>query len=280
MNACERAHRWVVEALSGELDDSGQRALSLHLADCEKCAGEFQTLKGAWQALDSAPEPATPSALRSQVLARVRAARESETVTPSRMFAPLRVIVPALLAALASVALLVAHDPDCRSPLAIACCSALWAGVYGLGFAVFLASRKGTPARSLAARALVAAAGGMFLVRLCPTEPGQSFALPLLSAMARVADTMPAVGFALGLALGAAPLVLAILVVRTVRPSLRGELATAGIYFSALAPALYLESSTLALTGLIAVLAGAAVGVLAPPLLELALRRPALGGAR
>ena len=279
MKTCNDIRRRTPEALTGELALADQQALLAHLRGCPRCAEQYRQAESAWTALASAIVVVPPDRLRANVLAAVRAAPDRQPSETGWLVAPLKFLVPGLVAAVATATLFVAHDPDCRTPLAIACCSALWAGVYGLGFAVLLGSRFGSPTRALAARALLAAAGGLLLARACPTEPGERFGLPIVSAIATAAMTSVPWALLLGLIIGAVPLTLSVLLVRASRMTIRSQVATAGIYFAAVAPALYLESSTLALTGLAALLVGTAAGALGSTLSEWVLRRPALRAA-
>ena len=275
MKTCNQIRHRIPEALADELGQVDQQALLTHLRGCPRCAEEYRQAQSAWAALASARVVVPPSRLRANVLAAVRAA----PAQPAAVLTPLKFLLPGLVAAVASVTLFVAHDPDCRTPLAIACCSALWAGVYGLGFAVLLGSRSGSPTRTLASRALLAAAGGLFLARACPTEPGERLGFPLISAIATAATTSVGWALLLGLIIGAVPLAVSLLLVRVAKPTIGSQLATAGIYFAAVAPALYLESSTLALMGLLALLAGTALGALGSSVSEWALRRPTTAAA-
>ena len=263
----------MVEAAAGE---PGQPPwFEWHLASCPGCAAEFQSVRSSWQVLGKAAAIQPPDGLRPRVLQAVRAARQKQVSVAPRV-SPLRYVLLGLAAAIASVVLVVAHDPDCRSPLAVACCSATWAGVYGLGFAVMLGSRRGSPIRALASRALLAAIGGLLLVRACPTEPGERLAVPFLSALATAAMTSVPWALLLGLLVGAVPLTISLLLVRTSGITIRSQLGTAGLYLAAVAPALYLESSSLALAGLLALLTGTVLGALGPMFSEWMLRRPSM----
>lgn len=283
MSECDRARSQMVARLSGELGAEDTRSLDSHVAACPSCASERHAIQRAWLALDAAPRVVPPAGLRDAVLSTISVAREREAQTHPSWTSALRFLIPAIAAAVASVALIVVPDPDCRSPLAVGCCGTLWAGVYALAFAVLVGSKRKSPSRALVGRGLAAAAGGLLLVRFCPPESGnRSFlTIPFLADLAGRASESPAIAFALGLSLAAVPLIIAVLVIspRSRRPSINGELGTAAIYFSLLAPALYLASSFMALVGLIALLGGAALGALAPVLLEIPLRRPLAGEA-
>lgn len=247
-----------------------------HVGACEACAAELGTLRTGWVALDAVPEIAPRRELRNAVLAAVAAAREHEAAARTTWRSALRFLLPAIGAALASAVVLVLPDPDCRTPLAVAFCSVLWAGVYALAFAVLLGSQRQSPSRAVVVRGVGAAAAGMLLVTFCPDGAGQTSPLPLLGAAAAAAAASPVAAFALGLGLAAVPLALAVLLVPPSgpRPRVGRAFGTAGLYFALLAPALYLVSSFLAVGGLVALLVGAAVGALAPVLLELPLRQP------
>ncbi|MDX2093032.1 MAG: hypothetical protein SFX73_34635 [Kofleriaceae bacterium] len=268
----------MVAALRGDLAEHEAGALEKHVRTCAACAAEVGALRAAWTALDAVPAVTPPVALRSSVLAAIASARKGDAHTRPSWRSEVRFLIPGVAAALASVAFLVAPDPDCRTPLAIAACGAVWAGVYALAFAVLMSSYRKGPARVLAGRGLAAAAGGLLLVRLCPTEDRGSV-LPFLSDLATQAASSPAIAFALGSALAALPLALAVICIpaRAGEAGLRDELVTGAMYFTLLAPALYLGSSFLALGGLLALLGGAALGALAPLLVELLLRRTAAG---
>lgn len=261
----------MLAAVRGELGPTAARELERHAAACEDCGAELRALRRAWEALDAGAGDPPPPAMRDAVLAAVAAARELEARSRPSWLAAMKSLPLGIGAALASAALLVLHDPDCRDPFAIACCAALWASVYGLAFALLVSSRRGSPWRTSVGRGLVAAGAGLLLVRFCPLEAGQpGFAIPLVADLAARAAGSPAHAFGLGMAVVALPLVLAILVIPTRRRPLagQGELVTAGIAFALLAPALYLTSSFLALAGLAALLAGAGAGALGPIAVE------------
>lgn len=274
MDRCEITRSNVVSAIRGEVSAEEQQAFDEHIAACHACSEEVALLRGIWDALGAAPSIAPPSRLRDSVLSRVAAAREREASVRAPWAFALRSLVPGLAAALASVAFVVLRDPGCRSPLALACCGALWAGAYALAFAVLTGSRRRSPARALAGRGLLAAAGGLFLTGVCPDESGRGFAIPIVADIASAAATSPGMAFALGVVLAALPLLAVMLVVPARRPGPASEIGATGIYLGLLAPALYLQSSFLAFAGLLALVAGAALGALAPALLELRLRRP------
>lgn len=283
MTRCEKARSQMTALLSDEPRAEEHLALEGHIVECPDCAAEFHAMRRAWQALDAAPQITPPADLRDSVLSAVAAAREREAQMRSSWTSAIKFLVPGVLAAVASVALIVVPDPDCRTPLAVACCGTLWAGVYALAFAVLFGSQRKSPSRALVGRSLAAAAGGLLLVRFCPPEGGNGgfLTIPFLAELAGRATESPALAFALGLGLAAVPLAIAMLVIspRSRRPSVNAELATASIYFSLIAPALYLASSFMALAGLVALLGGAALGALAPALLEIPLRRQLAGEA-
>jgi hypothetical protein len=280
MEPCERAKSSILPALRAELGAEEARALARHLASCPQCAEEYRGIEQAWALLDRVAVAAPPPQLRDAVLSVVAATREREARTHPPWRAALLALVPGVLAALASLVLIVLPDPDCNTPLAVACCGALWAGLYALAFTVLAGSQRKSFSRALAGRALIAAAGGLLLVRLCPAESSAGFTVPLLDGLAAAASTSAPSAFGLGLLVAAVPLSLALLFVRPGGvPQAKGGLAMSGIYFALLAPALYLASGPLAFTGLLTLLAGAAAGSLVPTSLELLLRKRTLGGA-
>ena len=279
MDTCEITRSNVVAVIRGELSAEEQQAFDRHVATCPTCSSELASLRRVWDELGAAPSLAPPPRLREDVLSRVAAARERGVpARPAWAFA-LRFLVPGVVAALASVAFVVLRDPGCRSPLALACCGAVWAGAYALAFAVLVGSRRESPGRALAGRGLLAAAGGLFLTGVCPDESGRSFVIPFFSHLVATAATSAGMAFTLGLVLAALPLLVAMLVVPARRPKLTAELGASAMYFALLVPALYLQSSFLAFAGLLALVAGAALGALGPALLELRLRRPAEANA-
>ena len=248
-----------------------------HVSGCATCREEWSELQLAWDALESVPEADPPLGLRARTLAAVAAVRLAEEPSWASFLKPLKFLGPALLASLASILVFVARDPDCRTPLAVACCGLLWAAIYALAFATLRASHGNAPGRSVAARSLLAAAGGILLVRFCPDElPGRA---GLAAGLAAAAAASPAWAFMLGMAIAALPLVVAVVLIPSRPPQLWGGLATAGMYFAALAPALYLSSNVMALGGLWTLLTGAAVGTLGPVAFELAIFRGRAGHA-
>lgn len=275
MAACElaRSSRLLAAARS-ELAPEEQQAVERHLAACGTCSAELELLRRGWEALAAAPTITPPSELRDAVLTRVAAAQEHEALGRPPWVIALQCLVPAVAAALASVAFVVLRDPGCRTPLALACCGALWAGAYALAFAVLVGSRRHTTGRALARRGLLAAAGGLFLTGACPNDAGEMISIPVFSDIATAAATSTGMAFALGLVLAGAPLLLAMLLIPARQPRPAGELGSSAIYFALLAPALYLQSNALALAGLFALVGGAALGALGPGLLELRLRAP------
>jgi hypothetical protein len=274
MAACELDTARLLAAARGELAAEEQQAIERHLVACGTCSDEFELLRLGWAALGAAPTITPPTELRGAVLTRIASAREHEARGRPSWAIALQCLVPAVAAAVASVAFVVLRDPDCRTPLALACCGALWAGAYALAFAVLVGSRRDTPGRALARRGLLAAAGGLVLTGVCPNDAGDKLAIPVFSDIAAAAAMSTGMAFALGLVLAGAPLLLAMLVIPARRPRPKGELGASAIYFALLAPALYLQSNALALAGLFALVAGAALGALGPGLLELRLRAP------
>lgn len=266
---CRDAQAQMVADSRGAPSERSRRALAEHVAGCQACAIEIEGIRRSWSALDMLPEESLPAHLRSAVLGAIESQR---TVRPESKTSRLVPAIGGLVAAVATVMLLVGQDPDCRSSLSIACCGVLWVLAYALAFAVVKRRPSGDVTRTFVGRGLLAAASGLLLVRMCPGRSSELVPLPFLTTLAEQASTSPWSGVAYGALLGAIPLVLALLVVRLRRPTVGTGLRTAGVYYVALAPALYLASSYLALVGLIAVLAGAALGALAPALLEVWLR--------
>lgn len=265
---CDDAQADMLPLVEGTLSGSARRAIDDHVRGCRACAAELDQVRRGWIALDALPlVPAPRSEVRASVLRAVQPAK-----APRRRH--LATVLGGIGAALATVALIVVPDPDCRSPAAIACCAMLWVAVYAVGFSVLAASRRGDGVNAIAGRGLLAAAGGLLLVRACPGESAELIPIPFLSGLAERATESSAIAFLYGGLLGAAPLALALLLLRSSRATVAGNVATAGIYLAALAPALYLASSYLALTGLLALIAGAVAGAMAPALVEVAIRRP------
>lgn len=274
MVPCELARSRLLAAARGGLGEDEQQLLKRHLVGCASCSRELEQLRRGWETLGAAREVIPPAGLRDAVLARVAAVREQQARgRPSWMIA-VTCILPAVATALASVAFVVLRDPGCRTPLALACCGALWAGSYALAFAALVANRRDTPGRALARRGLLAAAAGLLLTSVCPNDAGEMFAIPIISDIAAGAATSTAMAFTLGLVLAGVPLLVATLVIPARRPRAAAELAASGVYFALLAPALYLQSNALALGGLLALVAGAALGAICPGLIEFTLRSP------
>ena len=277
MNPCRAASSGMLAALRGDASAQERADVEGHLASCTSCAHEMASLRRAWLALDVAAAVAPPASLRDAVLSRIAAAREAEAKGWVQWTWVLKSLLPGLAAALVSL-YLAAPDPDCRTPLAIASCGAVWVALYGTAFAVFIASRRGSAGRALAARGLAAATGGLLLVRACPMESG-GLAGVLFPGARSWAATSAAGGFAVGFFLVAVAVSVAIIVVPPRTSGISAALSTAGVSLALLAPALYLGSSVLALSALLALLAGAAAGALAPSLLDAALRGRAAGAA-
>lgn len=270
MDACRSASSRMLAALRGDASALERLELESHLGSCADCAREMASLRAAWSALDEVADVAPPASFRDAVLSRVSATREADAKRRVQWTWILKSLLPGLGAALVSL-FLAAPDPDCRTPLAIACCGAVWVALYGTAFAIFIASRRGTVGRSVAARGLAAATGGLLLARACPMESG-GLAGALFPAARAWTATSVAGAFAVGFFPVAVAVTAAIVIVRPRPSGIRSALSTAGVSLGLLAPALYLGSSVVALTALVALLAGAAAGALAPSLLETALR--------
>lgn len=275
---CRDFREQLLDEARGTLSESTQHALTEHVAGCAGCAAEREHVQRAWSALDEMPAQQVPVHLRATVLATIDARRPAGI---ARRVPRIASVLGGIAAAVTTVTLLVAQDPDCRSPVSIACCGVLWVVAYALAFALLRRNPSKDGTRALVGRGLVAAGGGFLLVRMCPGESGELIPLPYLGALAEQAATSASSAFIYGALLGAIPLALALFVIRLRRPTLGAGLKTAGIYFVALAPALYLASSYLALLGLLAMLGGAAVGALAPAMAEVLVRRslPSRGNA-
>lgn len=271
MKTCAEIQGELARAVRDDLGTDERARLELHLTGCPACAGEYEALRHAWTALDNALDMGPPMSVRESVLAAVR-----RTPAKTARLRPVRALLGAAAATLASVVIVVVPDPDCRTPLAIACCAAVWGLVYGVAFVGVLA-RSGTESfRMVASRGLLAGGVGLGLAGVCPMEPGAGL-LPV--SLASFATESSAALFLLGLLLCGLPATLAVLVLRPAREWRTAfAVASAAIAFALVAPALYLGSSALALSGLFALLAGSALGTLAPPLVELRLR-PASAGA-
>lgn len=266
---CRDARAQMLDDSCGSLSESSRRALVGHVATCPACAVESADIRRGWSALDMLPDERSPAQLRATVLGAVESRRRTDAVPATSRLVP---VLGGLVAAVATVTLLVGQDPDCRSPVSIACCGALWVVAYAVAFALLGRKSSGDATRALVGRGLLAAAGGLLLVRMCPGESGELIPLPFLTTLAEQASSSLWSGFTYGALLGAMPLVLTLIVVRLRRPTVGAGVRSAGIQFLALAPALYLASSYLALVGLLAVLTGAAVGALTPALFEAWLR--------
>lgn len=269
MDACHDATSRMLAALRGDLGAGERVEFERHLASCASCAKEMDSLQQAWLALDDAAAAAPPTSLRDAVLSRVAAAREADAKRV-QWTSVLKSLLPGLAAALVSLFLAV-PDPDCRTPLGIACCGAVWVALYGTAFAVFIATRRGSIGRALVARGLAAATGGLLLANACPMGSG-GVAGALFPAARSWAITSSAGAFAVGFFLVAVAVSAAVVLVPPRKSGMGPALATAALSIALLAPALYLGSSVLALSGLVALLAGAAAGALAPSLLDAVLR--------
>lgn len=266
---CRDAQANMLDDSRGSIAEPSRRALVEHLTRCSACATEVEDIRRGWSALDMLPDESLPMHVRARVLDVVEARLGTRAATKTSRLVP---AIGGLGAAVATVTLLVGQDPDCRSALSIACCGVLWVLAYAVAFALLGRKPSGAPTRTLVGRGLLAAGGGLLLVRMCPGESSELVPLPFLTTLAEHASTSIWSGFAYGALLGALPLALALIIVRLRRPTVGAGLRTASVQFIALAPALYLGSSYLALIGLFAVLAGTAVGALAPALLEAWLR--------
>lgn len=262
--SCDSARPLLLQAATGSVSASERRTLDEHLANCEACAADLVAVERGWIALDGIPAPdVLPARLRAQVLAAVAAAPTRRSGVRS-----LAALVGAIAAAFATTALIVVPDPDCRSAAAVACCAGVWIGAYALAFSLVF-RRRGLASHGFAIRGLVAAAAGLLLVRVCPGESEGVLAIPFMSSIAARAADSHAIAFGFGALLGGVPLALAVLAVRHGRKTVGTSVASSGIYLAALGPALYLASSYLALAGLVALVAGAVIGALLPPLAEL-----------
>jgi anti-sigma factor RsiW len=101
-------HDHVAAYVLGALDDSERREFEEHLATCEQCAGEVESLRDAAAALAYVPEgPAPPPALRERVLQRVHDEAPSNVVPIRRRFALPAVATVAVVAATAAIVLAV-----------------------------------------------------------------------------------------------------------------------------------------------------------------------------
>lgn len=272
MGTCEIARARLLDSVRGSLAAVESLALDAHVRACSSCSTELAALRRAWDALD-ALEGDAPGRLRARVLSGVARAREAEA---RRAFwgAGLKGLGAGALAALASVAIAIARDPGCRSAWAIACCGTLWTALYAVAFAVLVASRRRSPGRIQVTRGLLAAGAGVVLTSVCTPEAGAMTVLAPFSGLAASAASSAWSAFVLGLVLAAVPLALALLLVRAGKPALKWQMVMAGTYFALLAPALYLGSSFMALAGVLSLVGGAALGALAPALLELTLNAP------
>ncbi len=270
MDDCSASRSRMLALVRDDASAEERLDVERHVASCVSCAREMDSVRGAWLALDEAADVVPPPALRDAVLSRIAAARESEAKGRVQWTWVFKSLLPGLGAALVSL-FLATPDPDCRTPLAIASCGAVWVALYGTAFAVFIASRRGSAGRAVAARGLAAATGGLLLARACPMESG-GLAGVLFPAARAWAVTSVAGAFAVGFFLVAVAVSAAIILVPPRTSGIRAALSTAGVSIGLLAPALYLGSSVLALSALVALLAGAAAGALAPSLLDAALR--------
>lgn len=268
---CHDAQAEMVGLVQGTLAGPISRAIEDHVRGCTTCRAELEQLRCGWNALAAMPPvPALRSEVRETVLRAVRPELQAVRTPRGPRVAT---ALGGFVAALATVALVVVPDPDCRSPFAIACCAMLWVVVYGVGFSLLAARRRGK-IDAVAGRGLLAAAGGLLLVRACPGESAELISIPFLSRLSERASESSAIAFLFGGLLGAVPIAFAVLALRSSRATVSGNVTTAGIYLAVLAPALYLASSYLALTGLLALVGGAVAGAMAPVLLEVAIRRP------
>lgn len=269
MDACYAASSQILAAVMGDLGAGERAELELHFASCAPCAQEMASLRRAWVAMDQKAEILPPQSLRDSVLSRVSAAREADAKRV-QWTSILKSLLPGLALALISLFLAV-PDPDCRTPLGIACCGAVWVALYGTALAVFIAARRGSAGRALVARGLAAATGGLLLARACPMASG-GVAGALFPALRPWTMSNIAGAFTLGFFLVAVAVSAAVVLVPPRKSGMRAALSTAAVSVGLLAPALYLGSSALALSALMALLAGAAAGALAPSILDAVLR--------
>jgi anti-sigma factor RsiW len=104
----ELIHDHVAAYALDALDDSERREFEEHLATCEQCAGEVESLRDAAASLAYVPEgPAPPPALRERVLQRVHEEAPSNVVPLRRRFALPAAATVAVVAAAAAIVLAV-----------------------------------------------------------------------------------------------------------------------------------------------------------------------------
>ncbi len=103
MDAEHDTHELAAAYALDALDDSERREFEAHLGDCEDCADEVESLRGAATALAYATAgPAPPPELRARLLERARAERAGTVVTlPARR----RLALPAVAAVAACAAI-------------------------------------------------------------------------------------------------------------------------------------------------------------------------------
>jgi anti-sigma factor RsiW len=101
-------HDLVAAYALDALDDSERREFEEHLATCDQCSEELESLRDAATALAYVPEgPAPPPALRERLLDRVHEERASKVVPLRRRVALPAVATFAVVAAAAAIVLAV-----------------------------------------------------------------------------------------------------------------------------------------------------------------------------
>jgi len=75
---CEECQKNLLDHLRGSLPDELDKAVELHIADCDECAAELAELREAWQALGTIPEEEPSPELSARFYAMLEEAKAEE----------------------------------------------------------------------------------------------------------------------------------------------------------------------------------------------------------
>lgn len=75
--SCEEIEKLLSDYAEGELDDSANRSVELHLAACRPCTGELTLMRALVSGLHRIPEETAPAAVMAAITRRLPAARKS-----------------------------------------------------------------------------------------------------------------------------------------------------------------------------------------------------------
>lgn len=257
--SCAEVQARLVDLLYAELGEDDGAAVRTHLERCAECRTAWLELRSVASALDRWPVPA-PRGIAERVLATL-AIREAEAARTEHPTTAARHLVGFLLAgagaAILSLLLLSggAHEGD--TPLKIGVVGALWTVLYG-GASFLLQHRR---YRGLALAALIAAGLSVLL--------GPVLSMPVVIEACRrwleTAQGSVALNVVLALAgalYAAAPVgVSSAIVTRGGPAGIWGDgVRLAGIYGLLLAPSVYLQCHTLALSLIAPWVAGVVLG--------------------